>query len=72
MNDRKALFTRPLKAVELIAKEPSESKAFEVAEEWAASIRKYEVQDRFGMRLKPLRRGYWGVYLVDRYASKDS
>ncbi|MFG3176572.1 hypothetical protein ACGFZC_16110 [[Kitasatospora] papulosa] len=55
----------------MIAKEPSSGQAFQVAEEWAAEIRKLGMTDRFGMQMDKLSRGYWGVYLLDRSIPED-
>jgi hypothetical protein len=57
---------RPSKREELISRQPSEPKAWEVAQEWAGKIVQMHIQDRFGVRMDPLPRGYWGVYLIDR------
>ncbi|MER6102413.1 hypothetical protein ABT115_08800 [Streptomyces sp. NPDC001832] len=65
------IFTRPSKRVEMISKEPSSKKAFEVAEEWASKIRKLGMTDRFGMQMDPLPHGFWGVYLIDRSIPED-
>ncbi len=64
------IFTRPSKRKELISKQPSERLAWEMADEWAALIRKHKVTDRFGVLMEPLGRGYWGVYLIDRSLPK--
>lgn len=66
-----AIFVRASKRVEMIAKEPTEAMAFEIAEEWAEKIRKFGVADRFGMRMDELPRGFWGVYLIDRSIPED-
>lgn len=60
------LYVRKSNREELISRQPSQPKAFEVAQEWAAKIVKMGIADRFGVRLDPLPRGYWGVVLVDR------
>lgn len=65
------LFVRPSKRKELLSRQPSEHLAWEVAEEWASVIKKYEVTDRFGVLMEPLGRGFWGVYLIDRSLPKN-
>ena len=67
----KALFVRPSKRVEMIAREPSHAKAWEVVEEWAEKIVELGISDRFGVKTSPLERGFWGVYLVDRSIPED-
>jgi hypothetical protein len=63
---RGGIFTRPSKRKETISKQPSERLAFEAAEEWAKEIKRLGLTDRFGMRIEPVGRGYWNVYLIDR------
>jgi hypothetical protein len=60
------IFTRRTKREEVISRQPSEPKAFEIAEEWAETICKMHMQDRFGVKPKPVGRHYWDVVLVDR------
>lgn len=65
------IFVRPSKRKELISKQPSESLAWDIAEEWAALIRKNGITERFGILMEPLGRGFWGVYLIDRSLPED-
>lgn len=60
------LFVRPSKREEKISRQPNEEKAFEVASEWAAKIKEYDMTDRFGMRMTKVGRWHWDVYLIDR------
>ncbi|WP_398112977.1 hypothetical protein [Streptomyces scabiei] len=69
---KKALFVRPSKRVEMISRQPSHAKAWEVVEEWAETIRNLGIADRFGVKAEPLPRGFWGVYLVDRSLPEDN
>lgn len=66
------LFVGKSKRVEMISRQPTERQAWEVAEEWAAKIVNFGIADRFGMQMKPLPRGFWGVYLVDRSIPEDN
>lgn len=65
-NLRSSIFVRPSKRKELISKQPSEKRAWEVTEEWAQTIVNMNQTERFGVLMEPLGRGFWGVYLIDR------
>jgi isopentenyl diphosphate isomerase/L-lactate dehydrogenase-like FMN-dependent dehydrogenase len=63
---KESIFTRPSKREEVISRQPSEPKAFEIAEEWAGKIVKLGVTDRFGVKMTKAGRYHWDVILVDR------
>jgi hypothetical protein len=67
-----AIFVRPSKREEMLSKQPSEQKAFDVAEEWAAKIVELGIEDRFGVEMRPIGRWHWGVYLIDRSKPEDA
>ncbi|MYX26069.1 hypothetical protein GTY75_05195 [Streptomyces sp. SID8381] len=66
------LFIRPSKREEKLARETSEDKAFEVAQEWAAKIVECGLADRFGMEMGKVGRWHWDVYLIDRALPKTN
>ncbi|MVO87439.1 hypothetical protein GPA10_22410 [Streptomyces sp. p1417] len=63
---RSSILISPTKRREKISRQPSQSKAFELAQEWAKKIKEYGMTDRFGMELVGVGPASWDVYLVDR------
>jgi hypothetical protein len=70
-HSQSSIFTRPSKRKELISKQPSEKRAWEITQEWAETIVNMNQAERFGVLMEPMGRGFWGVFLIDRSLSED-
>jgi hypothetical protein len=67
-----SIFVRRSKREEVISRQPSEEKAWEVAQEWAGEIVRLGITDRFGIRMHKVGHWHWDVCLIDRSIPEDS